>query len=197
MKPLFSFIFIFCISNSNIAKAQITKGFWQVGGDANFISSTFSPYSSSANKQSRLEIAPTIGYFFFDKFSAGLKIDIAFSHSATDSTASGSGFTTNASSYLFGPYMRYYFLNEEKALNFFAEANYGYGLGVSKNYGMSRNTTKSQQFTFMAGPEFFFTQSVGLEFTIGYYYYKQTGINPGSKGFQMGLGFMIHLERDN
>jgi len=196
MKPLFSAIFILCISNSNIAKAQITKGFWMTGGDANFIT-TNSPHTSPQTTQSNLEIAPTIGYFFFDKFSSGLKADITFNHAARASTILGPRETINESFYLFGPYVRYYFLNEEKVLNFFAEANYGYELGVSKNYGMSRNITKTQQFTFMAGPVFFFTQSVALEFTVGYYYYNEIGSNAGSTGFQMGLGFMIHLERDD
>ncbi|HEY5461895.1 MAG TPA: outer membrane beta-barrel protein [Hanamia sp.] len=192
MKPLFFTIFYYCFFNYN-ADAQLTKGCWLTGGDASFKSITSSPHTSTGSTQSITEISPIIGYFFFDKFSAGLKADILFNHYSIGDPR----ITSNSSNYLFGPYLRYYFLNGDKIVNLLAEANYEYGISTIKNDGVSQKPSKYQQFTFMAGPAFFFTRSVALEFTVGYYYANEIGFNSGNRGFQMGLGFMIHLERDN
>jgi len=196
MKPLFFTIFFYCFFICN-ADAQLTKGFWLTGGDASFKSITSSPHTSTGSKQSITEISPVIGYFFFDKFSAGVKADITFNDYSYGTSVGSPRITSNQSGYFFGPYVRYYFLNAEKVVNLLAEANYEYGISRIRNEGVSQKPSEEQDVSFMAGPVFFFTRSVALEFTIGYYYSDQIGFKYNFEGFKMGLGFMIHLERDD
>ena len=196
MKPLYFTIIFYCIF-INTANAQLDKGFWLTGGDASFTTNAPIPNTSTSQINSTTEIAPIIGYFFFDKFSAGLQTDITIFHQKKGSGLSGTDDVPNSYLYSFGPYIRYYLLNKEKMVNFFVEGDYAYEVGVFKGLNVPTNTTKNQKFNFIAGPEFFFTQSVGLEFTLGYYYENLIGSKSGDKGFQMGIGFMIHLERDD
>ena len=49
--------------------------------------------------------------------------------------------------------------------------------------------------SFFAGPVFYFNESVGLEFTVGYSTTKSFQIK-GNKSILMGLGIQFHLEKD-
>ncbi len=66
---LFFIAFIFY----NNADSQITKGNWLVGGNASFLF-TNSNTGGINSKVNKIDIAPDIGYFFIDKFAAGVRL---------------------------------------------------------------------------------------------------------------------------
>lgn len=167
--------------------AQITKGNWMVGGTGNF--------SSYENKSSNngtevtykgigINISPKIGYFFANKFVAGTNVSIGYSKPKNfDSSLS----------YGIGPFARYYFLKEDKRVNFLIEANYNFGAAKS-----GENKSRNNGYGFKTGPAIFFNSSVALEITLDYNSSElipDGNENSSYNNFQLGLGFQIHLEK--
>lgn len=160
--------------------AQITNGNWMVGGNAYFDNSN-AKNSNGEEIQSSTQIIvqPNIGYFFFDKFASGLSA--SYGYGKTKGGNSNSGFSV-------GPFVRYYFLNTEKNINFLIEANYYYGKDFNKsdfvtNYG------------FKTGPVIYFNSSVGLELLAKYVHAFYSSDSFTTNSFQIGLGLQIHLEK--
>jgi len=190
MKKLFvSYLLItFCF----YANGQITKGNWLVGGTGKFYSYTSqytsATYSNEA-KYTQIDISPNIGYFVTDKLAFGVRP--SFSSIKGEVTTTGGG-STNTQRYWIGPFGRFYFLQPDKQFNILTDISYQYGF-----FGGIPNG-KLNQFSAMVGPVVYFNSSIGIEFLLGYSssledvegYQKET-----RKGFQIGIGFQIHLEK--
>lgn len=190
---LLSFVTISIISN-----CQITKGNWLIGGLANFLSSKSiytSPNLSQTQDRVDIKISGSIGYFLLDKFALGLRP--SYSKSKGEVEGSGGNINTNENRFEFGPYVRYYFLNSDKQYNILFDLNYQYGF-----YWFKPTTGNINTFTASVGPVIYFNTTVGLEFLLGYYNRKEViKINSddyitNQKGFQIAIGFQIHLEKD-
>lgn len=186
-KILFLLIILFC---QLTAHSQIIKGNWMVGGNASFNSDKI---HSTNVTTTNIQLSPGIGYFIWDKFSAGLKLDIAFQKEGYPSSSNTGYIHTNH--LIAGPFVRYYFLNEEKLLNLFVEGNYAYGKYKTSGY-YSVSDGRTSKYSFLAGPVVYFTNNVGLEFTVGYYNNQDITAHTANNGFQMGIGLQVHLERD-
>jgi hypothetical protein len=174
MKTLFFFI-VFSLSLT--LNAQITKGNWLIGGDASFNSST--THDSDGNETGRssgIRVFPNIGYFFMDKFVAGLTPNLTYNSTRNGNKNCGYGI---------GPFARYYFLKPENRINIFVDANYIYFYSDSISSHNSSFTTK-------AGPALFFNDSVALEFTLSY---NIDNFSTVTNRIQLGFGFQIHLEK--
>jgi len=107
------------------------------------------------------------------------------------------GLTSNVSRFEFGPFARFYFLPADNQYNILADVSYQYGIYYSKPTKGKINTLSAS-----AGTVVFFNSSVGLEFLLGYYSRKEviplttSGENiTKQKGFQISVGFQIHLEK--
>ncbi len=172
--------------------SQITKGNWLVGGNGEFYSYTAqytAPTYSNEASYTQIDLSPNIGYFVADKLAFGIRP--TFSSIKGKVTTSG-GLATNVQRYWIGPFGRYYFLPDDNPVNIVTDVSYQYGFfgGISKG--------NLSAFSAMAGPVVYFNSSVGIEFLLGYSaskedvegYQKET-----RKGFQIGIGFQIHLER--
>lgn len=193
MKLLLKTFVLLAISTSSFA--QLTKGNWLVGGSSSFSSTNSSTsYPNNAEVKSEeinLAISPNLGYFLLDKFAIGLSP--SFTWGKGKATTVGGG-NTNIKRFLIGPFARYYLLDIEKPYNILVGASYQYGI-----YSFKPTNGKLATFSVAAGPVIYFNSSVGLEFTFGYASrvddikdsYKTT-----QKGFQMGIGFQIHLEKE-
>jgi hypothetical protein len=179
----------------NICFAQLDKGMWLVGGSGNYLTSKLeytSPTFSSSSKKLDITVTPNIGYFIFDKLAIGLKT--SFTKYKDQVSGSGGLINTNSNRITFGPFAKFYILQKEKQYNLLAEVNYQYGLYRFKPTKGSSNT-----FNAAIGPVIFFNSSVGLEFLLGYYSIKETIKQTGDfisnqSGFQISIGFQIHLE---
>lgn len=187
------FIFLSLSTLFLTAQAQLNKGNWLVGGTGKFYSYT-STYTSAAysNEASytQIDLSPSIGYFVTDKLAFGIRP--TFSSIKGKVTSTG-GLSTNVQRYWIGPFGRYYFLKSDKQFNILADVSYQYGFfggGLAKG---NLNT-----FSVLAGPVVYFNSSVGVEFLLGYSYSKEdveSYQKEVRKGFQIGIGFQIHLEK--
>lgn len=191
MKQIITLLFLFFFFNAN---AQIDKGIWLVGGTGNFLSSNYEnsgPTFSSKSNRVDIAISPNVGYFVLDKLALGLKT--SFTKYKEQITGTG-GLYSNVNRFSFGPFVRYYFLEKDRQYNLLTEVNYQYGL-----YSFKPTKGNSNSFNAAIGPVIYFNTSVGLEFLLGYYNTKETIKQNGDNiikqsGFQVSIGFQIHLE---
>ncbi len=192
MKIILTLISI--LSFSLTAKCQLDKGIWLVGGTGNFLSSKYknsSPINSYTSNRLDIAISPNVGYFVKDKLAVGLKTDFRKYKEQVTSTG---GLYSNTNRFSFGPFAKYYFLKKDKQYNILTEFSYQYGL-----YSFKPTKGNSNTFNAALGPVIYFNTSVGLEFLLGYYSTKETIKQNGNNvtqqsGFQIGIGFQIHLE---
>lgn len=175
------------------AKAQLDRGIWLAGGTGKFYwynsQLTGAAFATEAS-YTQIDLAPSVGFFLLDKFAAGIRP--TFSSIKGEVTSTG-GLSTNVQRYWLGPFARYYVLTKEKPFNIVTDVAYQWGLF---NAGGERG--KLNTFSAMAGPVIFFNSSVGLEVLLGYHQTLEdvpTGIKEVRRGFQIGVGFQIHLER--
>jgi len=164
------------------ANAQITKGNWMVGGDAYFSNVTNkNANGEKVQSSSQLRLGPNLGYFFYDRFAAGLSTALGFT-TINGSNNINSGFGL-------GPFIRYYFLKPEKTVNFLLQANYNYG----KSFNNSDFTTS---YGLKLGPVIYFNSSVGLELLAKYEHFYISSDSRTANIFQIGIGLQIHLEKE-
>jgi hypothetical protein len=170
--------------------AQITKGNWMFGGSAAFsysktddknnnITGTTINYSSVGSYNILIE--PNIGYFFTDKIAFGCKLNYI------NSFLEGSKFDSDGMSLSLGPYLRYYFLKKEKDYNIFIEPAY-YRF-------INRSIGNSNGLGIKSGLVIFMNKSVGIETSFNYS--RFSGSKYDSNEIFIGLGFQIHLEKEN
>lgn len=180
------------------SKAQLTKRNWLLGGSASLYSYTEKftnpdPNINYTAKYTDIDLNTSIGYFFIDKFAAGLR-PILYTYKGE----SNGGLTANTLQFALGPFVRYYFLDKEKQFNILSDICYQ--IGVNKNFS---EKGKFDFFSVMAGTEVFFNSSVGLQIMLGYSQrLSTTNINSLGEfknlknGFQTSIGFNFHLEKD-
>ncbi|MBS1736192.1 MAG: hypothetical protein JSS98_06230 [Bacteroidetes bacterium] len=197
MKYFFLFSFILALSIS--ANGQLDKNYWLVGGSGSFYSYnddfTTTGQPTVSGKLTDINLSANVGYFFFDKFAAGVRP--GFYSIKTRIPYTQGGAQTHGTIIYVGPFIRYYLLNKEKQFNILVDGAYQFGShlqGISdRDKGVIRNAS------IMTGPVLFFNNSVGIELLVGYLYQKKTLDNPQSgfssekKGFNISIGFQIHL----
>jgi hypothetical protein len=184
MKTLKS-IFVTVVLFSITSNAQITKGNWMVGGTGNltfYENKAIQNGNDVGDKGYVINISPNIGYFFINKLAVGSTISLGYLNSNR----------YESQGYGFGPFIRYYFLKEEKQINVFAHAYYVFGESKSGN-----NINGDNGYGFKAGPAIFFNKNVAMEVTLDYNSRKLKLSEPNSStynAFQISLGFQIHLK---
>jgi hypothetical protein len=160
------------------AFAQINKGQWLVGGSASL---DFSKEGSDDDsKVTSVSISPNAGYFFIDNFAGGARVSFQSHKVKSDENAS--------TSFLFAPFVRYYFLPAAQKVNVFADASYGFG---SLKSGDSESFN---QFSIAAGPAVFLSPNTALEFTLQYSSSGGDAIGDDRiNDFGLNVGFQVHL----
>jgi uncharacterized cupredoxin-like copper-binding protein len=167
-------------------KAQIKKGNWMMGGTGNITSyenKSIQNGNDVGDKGNTINIAPNIGYFFINRLVLGTIGSLSFTNSNR----------YESRNYGFGPFIRYYFLKEDKRINFFAHANYTFG-----EYKSGSTITGSNGYRVKAGPVIFFNKNVGMEITLDYNSSKIKVSEPNIssyKALQVSVGFQIHLKK--
>ncbi len=108
-----------------------------MGGTGSYSSTKVGPGDPLEIKTTNFSILPNAGYFIVDKLVVGINTGITFSRDDND-------FVTNVgssvTSYKAGPFIRYYFSNPEKQLNFFAHGRYNYGINHFNNFGQKTSS---------------------------------------------------------
>ncbi|MHB1177296.1 MAG: hypothetical protein ACYCZO_03100 [Daejeonella sp.] len=190
---LFSFSVFFLT-----AQGQLTKGVWLTGGTGSLYSYNETYNSPAANftaKYTNIHLSASVGYFFIDKFSAGIR--------PTFSSNKGeviNGGNTNSYQWAVGPFVRYYFLKDDNPFNLLTDVSYR--LGINKYLGILHEKGKYNIFSINGGTELFFNSAVGIEFLIGYTQQITSienstpgGFKSNKKGLQASIGFKFHLEK--
>ncbi len=190
MKPIF-LILLFALTFKSFS--QLSKNTWLVGGNAKFYSYNSeysSPTYNSTAKYTQIDLSAPIGYFVADKLAFGIKSTLSSTKGKVTSTG---GLSTNIQRYWIGPYGRYYLLDKEQQYNIVTDASYQFGF-----FGGGLLKGNLSTFSASAGPVIYFNTTVGFEFLLGYSYSKED-IKQRSKeirkGFQLGIGLQIHLEK--
>lgn len=178
-------IFVIIYTKSLFSIGQINKNNFIVGGNGSFNSQKETQYSGSS-KSISIKLIPDIGYFFFDKFAAGIRSHWNFTKISYSGSLAKSGHLG------VGPFFRYYFLDNSNQINFFAESAYQYINNWGNNY-----SDYSNLFLFSAGPEIFINTNIGIEITGNYDFYKNNNMNKKAKGCSLNIGLKIHLENNN
>lgn len=175
------FLFFICTSCFSRSEAQLTKGYWLVGGNGT-ISRQQEKLIGSEVKSTRVQLAPNLGYFIVDKFAIGILPSFEFFDLRTSTSHS------SITSWAGGPFVRYYFLRAENRTNILAETAY--------QYSSSSNGYSQDLFLFSGGPVIFFNNSVALEVTANYRAFKVNNEETSSKTFFITIGLQVHLLRD-
>ncbi len=192
MKHLFLLLLGIALSFSSFS--QLAKKTWLLGGSGNLYSyheKYDAPLTNYTTRFTTVDLSASVGYFFINKFTGGLR-PYFFSKKGS-SSGGGQG---NDLKVAIGPFVRYYFLNDEKQFNLLADLSYQ--LGINKIL-TGNEKGKISILSAMTGIEVFFNSSVGLELLIGYVNRIEiingnTGYNSNRKGFQTSIGFHFHLE---
>lgn len=165
------------------SQAQITKGNWMVGGSGYFKNIKYKAKNNptTATESNHLGVTPNIGYFVIDKLALGLKSGLYYYEQDK---------LYKDIHYSIGPFVKYYFLNTEKRVNVFAQADYSYNESNSKTWNTK---SSSKEFNFKIGTAVFFNSSVALETGLEYIN-TLTEINKG-RTFQVSVGLQIHLKK--
>jgi hypothetical protein len=169
------FFFIVNLLFAFASIAQIKKGNWMMGGSASFSSSKSTQSGIDIPEKIRFSLSPNIGYFVIDKLAVGSSAQLG------TETGTETGFGL-------GPFVRYYFLEKEKPINFFSEASYSF-------FRYVHNTAKYDSLNIKAGAVYFLNNSVGLEVALNYLNQKNN-LDYKNNSIYLGVGFQIHLERE-
>jgi hypothetical protein len=178
---------------------QLEKSTWLVGGSGSFYNynGTYRSTSNNADtKVTNIDIKTSIGYFLIDKLSVGLRPSFSFSKGKVYQSGVQSGLISSNTQFLIGPFARYYFLEKEKQFNLLADISYLVGTNTSPLPPKTKGSLN--EFSISGGAEIFFNSSVGFEFLVGYKKKYEdikgaTGYVDNKSGFQIGIGFQIHL----
>ncbi|MCY7309349.1 MAG: hypothetical protein SGI96_03570 [Bacteroidota bacterium] len=177
---------------------QLTKKNWLVGGAGSFYTYNedyTSPTQNVTGKYTSIDLSVSLGYFFVDRFSGGLRP--YFSSFKGESSGGGS---TNYYRIAIGPFVRYYFLKGGKPFNLLTDVSYQFG--VNKLLGALHEKGKFNTLSIMGGTEIFFNTTAGMEILLGYNQKTVSienspgALNNNKKGFQVSIGFQFHLEKD-
>jgi hypothetical protein len=173
------FIVASLILSSHFIFAQVNKGQWLVGGNANFESGKFGDLDGS--KYTSFTFSPNAGYFFINNLAGGMRLSLQSTKFKSEENAS--------SSFLFAPFARYYFLPATNKVNVFGDASYGFG---SMKDGESESFN---QFAIAAGPAVFLSPNTALEFTLQYASAggDAYGGDDRLNKFGFNVGFQVHL----
>lgn len=162
------------------ANSQITKGYWMLGGNGSYNYFDLKSDTSDPKSSWNININPNIGYFIKDQLAIGGYTSFSFGKNS-------GGFFLNL-----GPFVRYYFLDTDKKINYFTELSFEYSTHFIKN---SENTS-TYGYNIKPGVVYFLNNTVALEASLKYYYGKAPDANNLiSKGLIFGIGLQIHLEK--
>lgn len=207
LEKLLSFI-AFSMLMTPVVQGQFTdQGRFMLGSAVGFATNT-SKISYSANtpgasdtepQNTQWNIAPSIGYFLFNNFTLGIGMDY------TSSTETRAGEEkTKDSDLLFGPFARYYFPFDDKAI--FLQANFGFGNSADNlTVAGANQNINTNILAIGAGPGFtiFSNDAIGIEALVKYNYARskfdidingvQTTTTTKTNQIALSLGIQVYF----
>ena len=188
-------LFILAIALFQISQAQITKGNWMMGGNGSFEKSDQTSPTFDV-KATTIALSPNVGYFLVDQFAVGARLKLDYEYLNYPNVE------TKHTRLFAGPFVRYYFLDNERVVNFFSEAAFQLLIDQYKstvpNGGYNRGSdNRLGSYSLSLGTAVFLNSSVAIEGAISYERVPQN--ENGTKVSNLGLkiGFQIHLQKDS
>jgi len=177
-------VLVFVAITYHASLAQFNKGRILLGGDITFSSTTSKTtqtgFPSNSANENRLQLTPKIGYLIIDNLAVGVDVSLITS----------SGGSSTISTFLAGPFARYYIKN------LFIEGEYS--LGSGKTVG---SKTSLNEWLVGIGYAAFLNDYVAVEPIIEYTNnsidYKDLNHKSTIAGFVVGVGFQIYLGHRN
>jgi len=181
----------------NTSLGQLKKDNWLLMGGGSFYA--FKQESTGTNlnyytRELNATFLSSIGYFVADKFVIGIGNRV----NGERYKLIGQDVGIKNFRWSLGPFLRYYFLPDEKSFNFFTDIDYQ--LGVNSNFGEYKG--KHNLLSVSPGLELFFNSTVGLHLKMGYSNKVTSSYKNPSKeeksvrnGFESSIGISIHLEK--
>ena len=195
-------ILLLLLSSAFTSYGQLTKKNWLVGGSGSFYSyneNYSNPTFTQTARYTSIDVAASVGYFIVDKFAAGLRPSFSSYKGEVVRVSVGSGGNTNSYKLAIGPFARYYFLNTDRSFNILGDVSYQ--LGLYQILGGFHEKGKNNTFSVMGGTEVFFNRTAGVEILLGYaksivsIENSPGAFNRTKSGFQVSIGFTLHLEK--
>lgn len=180
-------IFVLALLAFSLAsQAQTSKGNFLLGGSVTFNSAkekvTFEGSSETSQATTTLGFTPNAGYFIMDNLAVGGSLTLlSVNEKESDS---------KTSTFLFAPFVRYYFLSLGENVKFMGQGSFGIGSLSFDGESQSINS-----WAVNAGPAIFLNSNTALEITLGYNStgYKEEGAKFRTNSIGFNVGFQIHL----
>lgn len=192
-KIIFAIAIIIMIAYTDIF-AQTEKGSFILGGNTSFaITQNNSETSGEKTKVTNIILQPYVGYFLFDKFTAGLSVDYDYDSSIK-----------NADMSILSDF-RYYFNNSNVKL--FMKLNAGYSnqllqLGYYPSPAAYKSTAHGLKLGAGAGVAIFFKDNMSIDITGQYFYSNLKRMYGGTDNerikqkideLRLFIGFSVYL----
>jgi hypothetical protein len=180
-------LFVMIIAVSSNSHAQIEKGYWLAGGSASI---NHLSYKDRDEKQLQIKLSPRVGYFLIDNLAGGINVN----WSGLYRKLPGSTKKDKITELTVGPFARYYLMQVGRPFNVFVDGSVAFGSITNNNFPDISETN----YSLIAGPEFYFNSSVGLEISFGYQITRtrQPQVTETSNSTFLNIGFLIHLAKE-
>lgn len=177
MRYFLSFtVFIFFVLPLS-SYSQLSKKTWMIRSSGSYFSKT-----SNGNKSSIGELDFGLGYFFFDKYAAGLNAKYTYQQLIS---LGAPPFKTGLAG--MGPAFRYYIFPGDSEFNAFSEA---FILFLKSTLG---DNEKLMNYGAKGGFSIFLTSAIAVELSGGYQITKRTFSDIMDKSFRYRIGFQIFI----
>jgi len=208
MKPQF-FLFV-CIASllAVTSAAQVTSsGNFLLGSTIGFSAAssnitqeaTGGVSTEESPNSTRINFAPSVGYFLFDDFALGIRMDYTLNR-----VEEANNDFTEDSDVLFGPFARYYLpITETNDMYLFAEAGFGFGNArdvKELETGDQRITTNLFAFGIGPGITVIASNAIGLEAVVKYNFARSefdtqiAGVNANTTTKTNQIGISLGLQ---
>jgi hypothetical protein len=163
---------IFLLGIVNAIQAQTEKGDWLVGGRVDL---------NTGDNSTVIGFTPNAGIFLINNFAVGGNLSINYQKAGD----------TKLTSFMVGPFARYYFTTAKARPLVHAAINYI----SSKVKQTSFTSTNNGSYLFLGGGvAIFINENVSIEMLAGYANTKYKDF-AGSGGFNLGIGFQVYLSK--
>lgn len=157
-----------------------------LGGNGN-VSSEKTNFPLGDSKSFSITTVPKVGFFPVDRFATGIFLDYRYTTNRANNIKSSYSYVG------VGPFIRYYFLGQERRGNIVAEGSFGY---YSQKNNLVTNPSSFISYGVQAGPVIFFNSCVAAELLIGYKGYSEGKTSTKNNGVHLNIGFQIYLEKE-
>ena len=157
------------------ANAQTKQNDWMVGGNFRL---------NTSDNNTQIAFTPNAGIFVVNNLAIGGNFTLSYSKSGNNKTTS----------FLVGPYARYYFTTEEQKVRPIVQGNFNYLSSKIKVGNNVSSTNTGSNYFLGGGAAMFISNDVSIDALAGYDHTKYKNFDGGG-GFAFNIGFQVYINR--